>query len=212
MFDFNAILNNAASYSNAKTATTAEVDAKFNELIGIQDQRNKQYDKMLDALQKGANALSETDAKDLLAENGFVKVELNKTYKSNLKAQVKQAMDAEKNAQFKENLAEMKELYKEFAAIDQQQQPKSSFDKYMELKIAQEFPTTAPAYQPTYAPAPTPSINPILAEKSRLNREKEERIAKLRADKKRGYITALEMAQGIGELNSEYNAKINNLG
>lgn len=212
MFDFNAILNNAASYSNAKTASTAEVDAKYNELISIQDQRNKQYDKMVKALQQGANPLSETDAKDMLAENGFVKVELNRAYKNNLKNQVKQALDAEKNAQFKENLSEMKELYKEFAAIDQQQQPKSAFDKYFEYKIANEFPQQPVYQQPTYASAPQPAINPILAEKSRLNREKEERIAKLRADKKKGYITALEMAQGIGELNSEYNSKIANLG
>lgn len=211
MFDFNAILNNAASYSNAKTATTAEVDAKFNELISIQDQRNKQYDKMVKALQQGANPLSETDAKDMLAENGFVKVELNRAYKNNLKNQVKQALDAEKNAQFKENLAEMKELYKEFAAIDQEQQPKSAFDKYFEYKLANEFPQQTPACQP-YAPAPQPSINPLLAEKSRLNREKENRIAELRQNKKKGYISALEMAQGIAELNSEYNAKIANLG
>jgi len=211
MFDFNALLTNVNSYASAKTATTAEVDAKYNELIGIQDQRNKQYDKMLNALQQGANALSETDAKDLLAENGFVKVELNKTYKSRLKSQVKEAMDAEKNAQFKESLSEMKELYKEFASIEQQNQPKSSIDKYIELKIANEFPSQQP--QPTYAPAyqPQPAINPILAEKSRLNKEKETRVAELRANKKRGYISALEMAQGIAELNSEYNAKINNL-
>lgn len=211
MFDFNALLTNVNSYASAKTATTAEVDAKYNELIGIQDQRNKQYDKMLDALQKGANALSETDAKDLLAENGFVKVELNKTYKSRLKSQVKEAMDAEKNAALKESLSEMKELYKEFAEIEQQYTPKSSIDKYIDLKIATEFPSQQPNYAPAYQPAPTPAINPVLAEKARLNREKEERIAKLRQDKKRGYITALEMAQGIGELNSEYNAKISNL-
>lgn len=211
MFDFNSILSNAAAYTSAKTASTAEVDAKYNELIGIQDQRNKQYDKMLDALQKGANALSETEAKDLLSENGFVKVELNKTYKANLKNQVKQALDAEKNAALKESLSEMKELAKEFAEIENQYTPKSSIDKYIELKIAQEFPTTAPAYQPTYAPAPQPAINPILAEKSRLNREKEARITELRNNKKKGYISALEMAQGIAELNSEYNAKINNL-
>lgn len=212
MFDFNAILNNAASYSNAKTASTTEVEAKYNELISIQDQRNKQYDKMLDALQKGANALSETDAKDLLSENGFIKVELNKTYKANLKNQVKQALDAEKNAQFKENLSEMKELYKEFAAIDQQQQPKSAFDKYFEYKIANEFPQQPTYQQPTYQAAPQPAINPVLAEKSRLNKEKEGRIAELRANKKKGYISALEMAQGIAELNSEYNSKIANLG
>ena len=210
MFDFNSILSNAAAYTSAKTASTAEVDAKYDELIGIQDQRNKQYDKMLDALQKGANALSETDAKDLLSENGFIKVELNKTYKANLKNQVKQALDAEKNAALKESLAEMKELAKEFAEIENQYTPKSSIDKYIELKIAQE--TTAPAYQPTYAPAPQPAINPMLAEKSRLNREKEARITELRNNKKKGYISALEMAQGIAELNSEYNSKISNLG
>ena len=209
MIDFNAILNNATTYANAKTASDTEVEAKYNELLGVQTARNKQYDKMLDALQQGTDALSKEDAKDLLAENGFVKVEMNKAYKANLKNQVRTAMDAEKNAQFKSNLAEMKELYKEFAEIDQQQQPKSAFDKYFEYKIANEFPQSpvyqAPAYQPV------PSINPVLAEKARLNREKEERIAKLRADKKKGYITALEMAQGIGELNSEYNAKINSL-
>lgn len=211
MFDFNSILSNAAAFSAAKTASTSEIDAKYNELIGIQDQRNKQYDKMLDALQKGANALSETDAKDLLSENGFVKVELNKTYKANLKNQVKQALDAEKNAALKGALSEMKELAKEFASIEQQYQPKSSFDRYMDLKIATEFPQqTAPAYQPAYQP-PAPAINPALAEKSRLNREKESRIAELRQNKKKGYISALEMAQGIAELNSEYNAKISNL-
>lgn len=209
MFDFNSILSNAAEYSKAKTATTAEVDNKYNELLGIQESRNKQYDKMLTALQQGTDALSAEDAKDLLAENGFVKVDMNKAYKANLKNQVKEAMDAEKNAQFKANLAEMKELYKEFAEIDQQQQPKSSIEKYIELKIAQEFPT-APAYQPPYQQ----QINAQLAksnEKARLNREMDSEIEKVKQLQKDRIYGPMEATRIIGEIRGEYKKRIANL-
>lgn len=206
MFDFNSILTNAAAYTSAKTASDSEVTAAYDEALELQKKRNARYDKFKKVLTD--DGMDESDAEDYLADNGLAKVNITSAYKRNLKASVKNALDAEKNAQLKESLSEMKELAKEFAEIEAQYQPKSSFDRYMDLKISQEFPQ-----QPTYAPAyqPTPSINPILAEKSRLNREKEERVAKLRADKKKGYITALEMAQGISELNSEYNSKINSL-
>jgi hypothetical protein len=210
MFDFNSILTNAAAYTSAKTASDSEVTAAYDEALELQKKRNARYDKFKKVLTD--DGMDESDAEDYLADNGLAKVNITSAYKRNLKSQVKQALDAEKNAALKESLSEMKELAKEFAEIENQYTPKSSIDKYIELKMAQEFPSTAPAYQAPAYQAPVPSINPILAEKSRLNREKEERIAKLRQDKKRGYITALEMAQGIGELNSEYNSKIANLG
>ena len=209
--DLNNILNSVNTMASAKTAKAADVTAKYNEAISIQNTRNAQYDKMLEALQKGKDALSESDAKNLLADNGFTKIEMTNAYKNNLKSSIQEAMDAEAEAKYRSNLKDVLELSKEIAAIERANTPESPFDTYMRYKTYQEFGSSNPTAPQVPQQPTTTSFDYRKIEAENAARERDAKIAEYQRLKKDGGLNMVECAQLISQAKGEYTTTIKNL-
>ena len=197
--------------STATTATAAEITAAADVEVKKQVDRNNDYDGFYKALIDAK--YTDEEAKERLATYGITKVGNLKAYRAEQEAELEKSLSAKKNETFNNNLRSTIEIAKVAAAIEAETKPADPIQQMLSMQammMQQQM-----GLKPTYAPTPQqptgPSWSANLLEKSRLTRERDEKISEIRALKKAGGISALEMAQAIAGVNSEYKGKINNI-
>lgn len=199
-----------SSYTAATTATTDEINAEIKERTDRQTELNKRYDAVKKALKTADPGLTEEDLEEQLLDMGLEKVSMVK-FKKGLKQRVTDELNTEKRKETFGAISDIKQLTNDLGdLLEEEPAPETELDKLikvMTLQAQANLPQT-PAPQQTSSGV-TWSAN--LLEKSRLTREKDQKIAEIRAIKKSGGITALEMAQAISDINSDYKKKIGNL-
>lgn len=198
-----------SSYTAATTATTDEINAEIKERTDKQDALNKRYDAVKKALKTADPGMTEEDLEEQLLDMGLEKVSMVK-FKKGLKTKVTDELNNAKRKSTFEALSEIKQLTSELGdLLEEEPAPESELDKLIKVMTIQAQANLPQAPAPQQTGGPTWSAN--LLEKSRLTREKDQKIAEIRAIKKSGGITALEMAQAISDINSDYKKKIGNL-
>lgn len=199
-----------SSYTAATTATTDEINAEIKERTDRQTELNKRYDAVKKALKTADPGLTEEDLEEQLLDMGLEKVSMVK-FKKGLKQRVIDELNTEKRKETFGAISDIKQLTNDLGdLLEEEPAPETELDKLIKVMTIQaqaQLPQT-PAPQQTSSGV-TWSAN--LLEKSRLTREKDQKIAEIRAIKKSGGITALEMAQAISDINSDYKKKIGNL-
>ena len=199
-----------SSYTAATTATADEINAEIKERTDKQDALNKRYDAVKKALKTADPGLTEEDLEEQLLDMGLEKVSMVK-FKKGLKQRVTDELNTEKRKETFGAISDIRQLTNDLGdLLEEEPAPETELDKLIKVMTiqAQANLPQAPAPQQTTG-GPTWSAN--LLEKSRLTREKDQKIAEIRAIKKSGGITALEMAQAISDINSDYKKKIGNL-
>lgn len=199
-----------SSYTAATTATTDEINAEIKERTDRQTELNKRYDAVKKALKTADPGLTDEDLEEQLLDMGLEKVSMVK-FKKGLKQRVIDELNTEKRKETFGAISDIKQLTNDLGdLLEEEPAPETELDKLIKVMTIQaqaQLPQT-PAPQQTSSGV-TWSAN--LLEKSRLTREKDQKIAEIRAIKKSGGITALEMAQAISDINSDYKKKIGNL-
>lgn len=200
-----------SSYTAATTATTDEINAEIKERTDKQEALNKRYDAVKKALKTADPGLTEEDLEEQLLDMGLEKVSMVK-FKKGLKQRVIDELNTEKRKETFGAISDIKQLTNDLGdLLEEEPAPETELDKLIKVVTIQaqaNLPQT-PAPQQTSSGV-TWSAN-LLLEKSRLTREKDQKIAEIRAIKKSGGITALEMAQAISDINSDYKKKIGNI-
>ena len=197
-----------SSYTAATTATADEINAEIKERTDKQDALNKRYDAVKKALKTADPGLTEEDLEEQLLDMGLEKVSMVK-FKKGLKQRVTDELNTEKRKETFGAISDIRQLTNDLGdLLEEEPAPETELDKLIKVMTLQaQANIQAPAPQQTGGP--TWSAN--LLEKSRLTREKDQKIAEIRNIKKSGGITALEMAQAISDINSDYKKKIGNL-
>lgn len=194
----------------ATKADKDDIKDMCDEIIAAQEAKNKMYNKFLGALTTGTDAISAEAAKLQLSDLGISKVDDMNAFAKTTKRTVTDQLNAETESCFYKTMESVVRLNNQLEA----EKPKSDVDKLIEVLLLQQTggrPYPAASTYPT-VPAYDPNANAAIAnEKARLNREKESKISEIRALKKSGSISALEMAQAIAGVNSEYKAKLGNI-
>ena len=204
------LIKSVKDLNEATTASAKEIQDAVTAAETEQNAKNKDYDDFKDILVKGG--LSEDDAKTRLESYGLTKVTNMTSWKKSKTDELEKSISAEKNNRFYSTVSQAVELAKIAAQVEAETTPKTPMEKMLEQQavLMNQVLLNQSGYQ---APAPQASVtwSANLLEKSRLTRERDEKIAEVRSIKKAGGITALEMAQAIAGINSEYKSKIGNL-
>lgn len=196
-------------YTSATTATADEINAEIKERTDKQEALNKRYDAVKKALKTSDPGLTEDEIEEQLLDMGLEKVSMVK-FKKGLKNKVVDELNTEKRKITFGAISEIKQLTTELGdLLEEEPAPESELDKLIKVMTIQAQSQLPQTPVPQQTGGPTWSAN--LLEKSRLTREKDQKIAEIRAIKKSGGITALEMAQAISDINSDYKKKIGNL-
>lgn len=208
------LIKSVKDLTEATTASTQEINDAVTAAEKDQKERNKDYDDFKAILVKGG--LSEEEAKERLEGYGLTKITNMNAWKRSKADEFEKSISAEKNKNFYGTVSRAVELAKIAAQIEEATTPKDPTTQLIQQQTAllnqmfiQQGGYQAPA--PTPAPTTGPTWSANLLEKSRLTQEKEQKISEIRAIKKAGGITALEMAQAIADVNSDYKKKINNI-
>lgn len=197
-----------SSYTAATTATTDEINAEIKERTDKQADLNKRYDAVKKALKTADPGLTDEDLEEQLLDMGLEKVSMVK-FKKGLKQRVTDELNTEKRKNTFGAISEIKQLTSELGdLLEEEPAPETELDKLIKVMTIQAQANVPQTPDPQQTGV-TWSAN--LLEKSRLTREKDQKIAEIRAIKKSGGITALEMAQAISDINSDYKKKIGNL-
>ena len=199
-----------SSYTAATTATADEINAEIKERTDKQDALNKRYDAVKKALKAADPGLTEEDLEEQLLDMGLEKVSMVK-FKKGLKQRVTDELNTEKRKETFGAISDIRQLTNDLGdLLEEEPAPETELDKLIKVMTIQaQANVQAPQQTASASAGPTWSAN--LLEKSRLTREKDQKIAEIRAIKKSGGITALEMAQAISDINSDYKKKIGNL-
>lgn len=205
-----------SSYTAATTATADEIKEEIKERTEKQEALNKRYDAVKKALKTADPGLTEEDLEEQLLDMGLEKVSMVK-FKKGLKNKVVDELNNEKRKITFGAISEIKQLTSELGdLLEEEPAPKTPMEKMLEqqtVMLNQMF-LNQNGYQ---APAPTATDSAgvtwsaNLLEKSRLTKERDAKISEIRALKKAGGISALEMAQAIAGINSEYKTKLGNI-
>ncbi len=199
-----------SAYTAATTATTDEITNEIKERTDKQEALNKRYDAVKKALKTADSSLTEEDLEEQLLDMGLEKVSMVK-FKKGLKQRVTDELNTEKRKETFGAISDIRQLTNDLGdLLEEEPAPETELDKLikvMTLQVQGNLPQAPAPQQPTGGV--TWSAN--LLEKSRLTREKDQKIAEIRAIKKAGGISALEMAQAISDINSDYKKKIGNL-
>ena len=207
------LIKSVKDLNEATTASATEINDAVTAAETEQNAKNKDYDDFKDLLVKGG--LTEDAAKERLATYGLTKVTNMSAWKKAKADELEKSISAEKNKNFYSTVSQAVELAKIAAAVEAETTPKDPTTQLLQQQTAilnqmflnQSGYTASAPQQPTTGPSW--SVN--LLEKSRLTRERDEKINEIRSIKKAGGISALEMAQAIAGINSEYKSKIGNL-
>jgi len=207
------LIKSVKDLNEATTASAKEINDAVTAAETEQNAKNKDYDDFKDLLVKGG--LTEDAAKERLANYGLSKVTNMTAWKKSKADELEKSISAEKNKNFYNTVSQAVELAKIAAAVEAETTPKDPTTQLLQQQTAilnQMF-LNQNGYQAPAPQQPTsgPSWSANLLEKSRLTRERDEKIAEIRSIKKAGGITALEMAQAISGINSEYKAKLGNI-
>lgn len=198
-----------SSYTAATTATTDEINAEIKERTDRQTELNKRYDAVKKALKTADPGLTEEDLEEQLLDMGLEKVSMVK-FKKGLKQRVIDELNTEKRKETFGAISDIKQLTNDLGdLLEEEPAPETELDKLIKVMTLQAQANLPQTPAPQTSSGVTWSAN--LLEKSRLTREKDQKIAEIRAIKKSGGISALEMAQAISDINSDYKKKIGNL-
>lgn len=207
------LIKSVKDLNEATTASAKEINDAVTEAEKDQQAKNKDYDDFKDLLVKGG--LTEDAAKERLASYGLTKVTNMSAWKKAKADELEKSISAEKNKNFYSTVSQAVELAKIAAAVEAETTPKTPMEKMLEQQavLMNQVLLNQSGYQ---APAPQQTSSGVtwsanLLEKSRLTRERDEKINEIRSIKKAGGITALEMAQAIADVNSDYKKKISNI-